>query len=58
MIDNNNTQNEYYLTDIVKIIRQNTDYMVYTDIIDEYENKYISGVNTLEELLKLELFLI
>lgn len=58
MIDNNNTQNEYYLTDIVKIIRQNTDYMVYTDIIDEYENKNISGVNTPEELLKLELFLI
>ena len=58
MIDNNNAQNEYYLTDIVKIIKQNTDLLVYTDIIDEYENKYISGVNTPEELLKLELFII
>jgi UDP-N-acetylglucosamine diphosphorylase/glucosamine-1-phosphate N-acetyltransferase len=54
MIKNNNIQNEYYLTDIVKLIKQNTDFSVKTHLLDESENKYISGVNTAEELVHLE----
>jgi UDP-N-acetylglucosamine diphosphorylase/glucosamine-1-phosphate N-acetyltransferase len=55
MIDNNNVQNEYYLTDIVKLIKQHTELSIDTYLIEESENKYISGVNTPQELAKLEL---
>jgi UDP-N-acetylglucosamine diphosphorylase/glucosamine-1-phosphate N-acetyltransferase len=55
LIENNNAQAEYYLTDIVKIIRKNTDIPIGTYLIDEHENKYISGVNTAAELANLEL---
>jgi hypothetical protein len=55
MIDNNNTPNEYYLTDIVKLIKQNTDISIDTYLIEKDENKFISGVNTQLELTKLEL---
>ena len=49
MIDNNNVQNEYYLTDIVKIIRNdNIDIITYT-VPDELKYQ-IQGVNTQEEL--------
>jgi len=54
MIKNNNFQNEYYLTDIVKLIKQNTEFSVKTHLLEESENKYISGVNTAEELVHLE----
>lgn len=55
LIENNNSQSEYYLTDIVKIIKKNTDIQIGTYLIHENENKYISGVNTSVELANLEL---
>ena len=54
MIENKNVQNEYYLTDIVKIIKTHEKISIKTHLISEEENKYISGVNTPEELAALE----
>jgi bifunctional N-acetylglucosamine-1-phosphate-uridyltransferase/glucosamine-1-phosphate-acetyltransferase GlmU-like protein len=58
MIENQNTQNEYYLTDIVKIIKTHEKISIKTHLISEDENKYISGVNTPEELAELEYILL
>ena len=59
LIDSNNIQNEYYLTDIVKIInndnlenKENNKISIYK--IDEKNNYQIQGVNTPEELKELE----
>jgi len=54
-IDNKNIQNEFYLTDIVKIIKDETKLIIHTFQINESNNKYISGVNTQDELVNLEL---
>jgi len=54
MITNQNVQNEYYLTDIVKIVKENAKINVDTYLIETRENKYIRGVNTPEELNELE----
>jgi UDP-N-acetylglucosamine diphosphorylase/glucosamine-1-phosphate N-acetyltransferase len=54
-IENINAQKEYYLTDIVKIVKENKKTQIHTYLIDEKENSIISGVNTPEELFKLEL---
>jgi UDP-N-acetylglucosamine diphosphorylase/glucosamine-1-phosphate N-acetyltransferase len=54
MITNENKQNEYYLTDIVKIIKSKTNHTIDTFLIDVNDNKYISGVNTQAELKDLE----
>jgi bifunctional N-acetylglucosamine-1-phosphate-uridyltransferase/glucosamine-1-phosphate-acetyltransferase GlmU-like protein len=54
MIENKNAQHEYYLTDIVKIIKNHEKISIKTHLISEEENKYISGVNTPEELTALE----
>ena len=55
LIENKNIQQEYYLTDLVKIIKTNTNMNINAYLIDKNENKYISGVNTPEELTQLEI---
>jgi UDP-N-acetylglucosamine diphosphorylase/glucosamine-1-phosphate N-acetyltransferase len=55
MINNSNSQKEYYLTDVVSLIKQNTYMSINTHLVGEEENKYIAGVNTPDELYKLEL---
>lgn len=54
-IDNNNSQKEYYLTDIIKLIRTNEPNMVIDtfDIAKEIQYQ-IMGVNTQEQLNELE----
>lgn len=54
-IENKNAQKEYYLTDIVKIVKDKKKTQIHTYLIDEKENSIISGVNTPEELIKLEM---
>lgn len=54
MIVNNNAQNEFYLTDIVKTVKTKSWNVVDTVLIDESETQYISGVNTQEQLAELE----
>lgn len=54
-IGNDNSQKEYYLTDIVKLIKKDAEIKINTYQIDETDNKYISGVNTPDELMNLSL---
>lgn len=55
MISDDNSQKEYYLTDIVKLIRQcDLKNGLSTFLISEVENIYIKGVNTADELSLLE----
>jgi CTP:molybdopterin cytidylyltransferase MocA len=54
LIDNNNIQNEYYLTDIIKIIRNESNIDINTYFIDDNLQYQIMGVNTQQELLDLE----
>jgi bifunctional N-acetylglucosamine-1-phosphate-uridyltransferase/glucosamine-1-phosphate-acetyltransferase GlmU-like protein len=54
IINNNNSQNEYYLTDIIKIMREFSDVTMETYLVEEELKYQIMGVNTQEELKKLE----
>jgi len=49
-ISNNNVQKEFYLTDIVKTVKDKSWNVIATVLLDESETRYISGVNTPEEL--------
>ena len=53
LITNNNKKKEYYLTDIVKLIKNNSWDVIHAVKINESSNKYIMGVNNPEELLAL-----
>jgi bifunctional UDP-N-acetylglucosamine pyrophosphorylase/glucosamine-1-phosphate N-acetyltransferase len=55
MIDNNNKQNEYYLTDIIKILFQTTNIKIKTHLVNESIKYQILGVNTQNELKELEI---
>lgn len=52
-ISNENTQQEYYLTDIIKLLK-NRFIQVKAIQLSENENIYVSGVNTKVELAELE----
>jgi bifunctional UDP-N-acetylglucosamine pyrophosphorylase/glucosamine-1-phosphate N-acetyltransferase len=49
-ISNNNVQKEFYLTDIVKTVKNKSWNVIDTVLLDESETQYILGVNTPEEL--------
>lgn len=53
LLNNNNAQKEYYLTDIVKVIK-NDDININSYIIEETMKYQIHGVNTVKELKDLE----
>lgn len=56
LIDNNNVQNEYYLTDIIKVINnvKMSNINIETYKIEENLKYQIYGINTQEELFELE----
>jgi bifunctional UDP-N-acetylglucosamine pyrophosphorylase/glucosamine-1-phosphate N-acetyltransferase len=54
LITNDNAQKEYYLTDIVKVIKANSDIDIDTYHIEDSLKYQIQGVNTQEELYELE----
>lgn len=54
-IGTNNSQKEYYLTDIIKLLCEYTIFGVNTYMISKYENKQVYGVNTQKELETLEM---
>ena len=53
-LSNNNSQNEYYLTDIIEIIKENENIIIDTYDIPEKNQYEIMGINTSEQLLELE----
>lgn len=53
LITNNNKKEEFYLTDIVKIVKNNSWNVIHAVKLNESSNKYIMGVNSPEELVDL-----
>ena len=56
-LNNNNSQNEYYLTDIIEIIKTNERIKVDMFNIPKDKHHEIMGINTKEQLLNLEKFM-
>lgn len=54
LIQNNNAQKEYYLTDLISIIKNNSENNIIYKLIEKKNNYQILGVNTKEELIELE----
>ena len=57
-LSNNNANKEYYLTDIIEIIRVHENEQIYLHIIHPDEQFQIRGVNTQEQLAELEEYVI
>ena len=57
-LSNNNSQNEYYLTDIIEIIKINENIVIDIHDISEKNQYQIMGINTSEQLLELEKLMI
>jgi len=53
LITNNNKKEEFYLTDVVKIVKNNSWDVIHAVKLNESSNKYIMGVNSPEELIDL-----
>jgi bifunctional N-acetylglucosamine-1-phosphate-uridyltransferase/glucosamine-1-phosphate-acetyltransferase GlmU-like protein len=53
-LTNDNNQKEYYLTDIIEIIKMNEDINVELCNIDKEKHYQIMGINTKQQLLELE----
>ena len=54
LINNNNNQNEYYLTDILEIIKNRENINIKLFLLEKNKNYEILGVNTKEQLIFLE----
>jgi bifunctional N-acetylglucosamine-1-phosphate-uridyltransferase/glucosamine-1-phosphate-acetyltransferase GlmU-like protein len=54
LLKNNNSQNEYYLTDVIEIIKNNENVDIDLLIVEESNQYEIIGVNTIEQLKELE----
>lgn len=54
LIENKNLQYEYYLTDIFKIIIDNSQETIITHLVDDELRYQVNGVNTQQELIVLE----
>lgn len=50
----NNSQGEYYLTDLVKIYRDETDELIHLHVLDQNKEIEIYNVNTLQQLQYIE----
>ena len=57
-LNNNNSQNEYYLTDIIEIIKREEQIKVGTYEMPQEDQYETTGVNTLEQLKELEKHLV
>ena len=53
-LTNNNSQGEYYLTDIIEIIRRRENIDIEMLNIETHKHNEITGINTVEQLLELE----
>ena len=53
-IKDNNSKNQFYFTDIIKILYDSNEYRITSVLLEPEENIFIRGVNTPEELAELE----
>ena len=54
MINNNNAQNEYYLTDIIELIKTHENITIDTYIVPTEKQYQVEGINSKEEMERLE----
>lgn len=58
LIKNNNSQKEYYLTDLVRIYKENTNKKVGIFILDSNKEIEVYNVNTQQQLLEINNYII